>query len=123
MSDLEKLKKAIDEHFKREAEIAQMILEADLTPEEWVELRKFIESHEWVRQARNIFGVLRSKSEIKETLKREIERMFDDEGVEKYLMKMDDEKVTSIHTFKAHTPSNRPLSADFKAKARASNER
>jgi len=79
MSDLERLKKAIDEHFKREAEIAQMILKVNLTPEEWVELRKFIESHEWVRQARNIFGVLRSKSEIKETLKKEIEKMFDDE--------------------------------------------
>ena len=46
MSDLEKLKKAIDEHFKREMEIALMILEADLTPEELEELKRFIRDHE-----------------------------------------------------------------------------
>jgi len=57
-----------------------MILEADLTPDEWMELRKFIENHEWMKQARNIFGVLRGKDEIKETLKKEIEKMFSDGG-------------------------------------------
>ena len=78
MSDLERLKKVIDEHFKREAEIAQMMLEADLTPEEWAELRKFMENHEWPRQARNIFRMFRSKNEIKEILKKEIGEMFDE---------------------------------------------
>ena len=44
---LERLKKVIDEHFRREIEIAQMILEADLTDGEWEELRRFIRGHEW----------------------------------------------------------------------------
>ena len=83
MSDLERLKKVIDEHFKREAEIAQMMLEADLTPEEWAELRKFMENHEWPRQARNIFRMFKSENEIKEILKKEIEEIFGDESEDK----------------------------------------
>ena len=77
MSDLERLKKAIDEHFKREAEIAQMILEADLTPEEHRELSNFIRNHEWTRQARNILRMLGGDQFI-EALKKEIEETFSD---------------------------------------------
>ena len=44
---LERLKRVIDEHFRREMEIGLMILEADLTDEEWEELRRFIRDHEW----------------------------------------------------------------------------
>ena len=50
--ELEKLKRAIDEHFRREMEIAQMILEADLTDEEWKELQRFITDHEWSKFVR-----------------------------------------------------------------------
>ena len=76
MSDLERLKKAIDEHFKREMEIARMILEANLTLEEWIELRKFIENHEWARQVRSIFGVIEGAVKIRETMKKEIEEIY-----------------------------------------------
>jgi len=76
MADLEKLKKAIDEHLKREMEIARMILEADLTLEEWIELRKFIENHEWVRQVRSMFGVIEDTVNIRETMRKVIEEIF-----------------------------------------------
>lgn len=76
MSDLERLKKAIDEHLKREMEIARMILEANLTLEEWIELRKFIENHEWVRQVRSMFGVIEDAVKIRETMKKEIEEIY-----------------------------------------------
>ena len=83
MSDLEKLKKAIDEHLKREMEIARMILEADLTLEEWIELRKFIENHEWGRQARNIFGEMSGGADkIREIMKKEVDKIFGDENDE-----------------------------------------
>ena len=51
-SELERLKRAIDDHFRREMEIAQMILEADLTDEEWKELQRFIRDHEWSKFVR-----------------------------------------------------------------------
>jgi len=76
MSDLEKLKKAIDEHFKREMEIVRMMLEANLTLEEWIELRKFIENHEWVRRVRSMFGVIEEAVKIRETMKKEIEEIY-----------------------------------------------
>jgi len=71
MSDLEKLKKAIDEHFKREMEIALMILEADLTPEELEELKRFIRDHEWSRLVWEVFEKT-GHEKVLETLKKEV---------------------------------------------------
>jgi len=76
MSDLEKLKKAIDKHFREEAKIVQAILEANLTPEEIEELREFVRNHDWIKQARSIFEALGISDKIAESLKKEIEEIF-----------------------------------------------